>query len=377
MMWASSLDELRARFDGRAPYLVGLEDELMLLDPESLELTDRAEDVLELLRGDARFKPELPASQIEIVVPPHRTAKAAGRALLDARHALSDAADGLVRPAGAGAHPFSPGVGGVNPGDRYIGIAQTYGCVARRELVSALQVHVSLDGADLALAVYNAARSYLPQLAALAANAPFYEGENTGFASVRPLIAGLLPRQGVPPAFESFSDYAGALAWGSASGAFPDPGTWWWELRIHGGFGTLEFRVPDTQRTVGEAAAIAAVIQALVAWLSRRHRDGEALPVHPRWMIEQNRWSACRHGVEGSMVDLNTGERRPTRALLESLLEDLGDVSAEFRSDSELAAAAQMARTNGAMAQREAAQVGGPHAVAEWLAQCFLKPPGG
>lgn len=349
----------------------------MLMHPESLELADRAEEVLGLLGDDTRFKPELPASQIEIVVPPHQTANAAARALLDARRVLAAATDGLVRPAAAGVHPFSPGAGEVNPRERYAGIAQTYGCVARRELVSALQVHVSVDGADRALAVYNAARSYLPLIAALAANAPFYEGEDSGFASVRPLIATLLPRQGVPPAFESLHDYAQALAWGSASRAFPDPGTWWWELRIHGGFGTLEFRVPDAQTTVREGAAIAALIQALVASLSERHANGEELLVHPRWMIEQNRWSACRHGVEGSMVDLNSGERRPTRALLEALLDGLRAASATLQSDAELAVAAQMVQSNGAIAQRLAARAGGARAVADWLGQCFLEAPDG
>jgi carboxylate-amine ligase len=377
MTWPASLEELRARFETSAPYLVGLEDELMLLNPDSLELADRAEEVLSRLHGDGRFKPELPASQVEIVVSPQPTAQAAAAALLDARRTLSAAIHDLVRPAAAGVHPFSPGLGEVNPRERYVGIAQTYGCAARRELVSALQVHVSVQGADRALAVYNAARSYLPLLAALAANAPFYEGKDTGFASVRPMIATLLPRQGVPPAFESFSDYARALAWGAVSGAFPDPGMWWWELRIHGGFGTLEFRVPDAQTTVGDAAAIAAVIQALVAWLSGRHDDGEELPVHPRWMIEQNRWSACRHGIEGSMVDLSTGQRHPTRALLQALLADLDQVSEELRSNAELTAAARMIEINGARAQRSTARVGGPRAVAEWLTQCFLDGPGG
>jgi carboxylate-amine ligase len=94
-------------------------------------------------------------------------------------------------------------------------------------------------------------------------------------------------------------------------------------------------------------------------------------------MIEQNRWSACRHGVEGSMIDLDTGQRFPTRDLLKALLADLGEASAEFQSQGELAAAAQMAERNGAMAQRSAAQPGGARAVAEWLAQCFLDSPDG
>jgi carboxylate-amine ligase len=377
VIWPSSLDELRARFDEATPYLVGLEDELMLMDPESLELADRAHEVLERLRGDARFKPELPASQIEIMIAPHALVTDSARALIDARRELAGATDGLVALAAAGAHPFSPGLGAVNPGERYRQIEETYGCVARRELVCALQVHVSVGGPDRALAVYNAARSYLPQLAALAANAPFFEGEDTGFASVRPLITTLLPRQGVPPAFASFTDYAEALAWGSTSGAFGDPTTWWWELRLHGGFGTLEFRVPDAQSTVGEAAAIAALIQALVAWLSRRYADGAQPPAHPRWMIEQNRWSACRYGVEGSMVDLDSGERRTTRALLQALLDDVREVAGELRSDAELGVAASMVEANGANRQRAAARDGGTRGVAQWLARRFLDPPGG
>jgi carboxylate-amine ligase len=376
-MWPSSLDELRARFDEATPYLVGLEDELMLMDPESLELTDRADEVLRLVGGDRRFKPELPASQVEIMISPHATVRDCARALIDARRALVAATDGLVELAAAGAHPFSPGSGAVNPGERYRGIEQVYGCVARRELVCALQVHVSVGDADRALAVYNAARSYLPQLAALGANAPFYEGEDTGFASVRPLVATLLPRQGVPPAFRSFSDFAQALAWGSSSGAFSDPTTWWWELRLHGGFGTLEFRVPDAQSAVGEAAAMAAVIQALVVWLSRRHAAGAELPVHPRWMIEQNRWSACRTGVEGSMVDLESGERRPTRVLLDALLESLSKVASDLRSDAELGAAAALIETNGAIAQRAAARQEGVRGVAQWLTRRFLDQPDG
>jgi carboxylate-amine ligase len=271
-------------------------------------------------------------------------------------------------------HPFSPGIGELNSGSRYRKMARTYRCIAARELVCALQVHVSVGQADRALAVYNAARSYLPQLAALAANAPFYEGVDTGLASVRPLIAALLPRHSVPPAFQSLDDYWKALAWGSATGAFPDPTTWWWELRLHGGFGTLEFRVPDAQSSVSHGAALAAVIQALVASLSSRHDAGERLPVHPSWMIEENRWSACRDGVGGEMVDLETGRRCPTRALLEALLAQLEDAASALHSRAELATAARMLDTNGAVEQRSAARAGGAWAAAQWLAERFLEP---
>ena len=278
----------------------------MLLDAETLDLAPHAADVVEAL-GDPRFKIEMPAAQLEIVTAPHATVAEAAAELAQARADLAAAAAPRFRLAGAGAHPFAAGSGPLNPGPRYEAIEAEYASVARRQLVFGLHVHVAVPGADRALAVYNALRSYLPQLAALAANAPFYEGRDSGLASVRSRVSGLLPRQGVPPAFESFEAYAEALRWCG----FDDPRQWWWELRLHPVFGTVEVRVPDTQTTVAETAAVATVIHDHVQRLAERPE-----PAHESWRIDQNRWSACRHGLEGEMTDLVTGERRSTRELL-------------------------------------------------------------
>ncbi len=196
-------------------------------------------------------------------------------------------------------HPFSSGVGELNAGERYEHTRAEYGHVATRQLVCALQVHVALGGAERTLAVYNGLRAYLPLLAALAANAPFYEGRDCGLASVRPKLSELLPRQGVPPPIPSWAHYAELLRWGRRSGTFRDPRTWWWELRPHTLYGTLEFRVPDAQSTVADAAAVTAVAYGLVHWLAARHDAGESLPTVETWRIEENRWSACRHGTPG------------------------------------------------------------------------------
>lgn len=372
-----SVAELRASFDAASAYAVGIEDEVMLLDRQTLGLADRAPEVLLLVEGDPRFKLELPACQLEIVTPPCATVAEAAESLLAGRRALAAAAGGVVSLAGAGAHPFSAGSGRLNQGPRYDALVEEYGCLAERELVCALQVHVSVGDSDRALAVYNAARSYLPCLAALAANAPFYEGVDTGLASVRPTIADLLPRQGVPPPIASWSEYADHFAWGSASGAFPQPAKWWWELRLHPRFGTLEFRVPDSQSAVADLAAVAAVVQALVAWLGARHDAGEQLAVDPSWRIEENRWSACRSGVEGEMADLRTGRRRRTRTCLEELLDSLGPTARSLRNEAELSKACRLAELNGAMAQRRVARESGVHGVAGWLASRFLEAPGG
>lgn len=346
----------------------------MLLDPVSLEPAARAAELLRALDHDPRFKPELPAAQIEIVTAPRATAHQAAAELMSARSELARRAEGMVRAVGAGVSPLGPGSGAVTPLPRYQRTLREYGPVARRQLVAALQVHVAVPGAERALAVYNHARTYLPHVAALAANARFYEGRDSGLASVRPKLSELLPRQGIPPAFESWEQYADALRWGAAAGALSHPGSWWWELRPHPRLGTLEFRVPDTQATVGEAAAVTAMIQALVVWLGERYDAGEQLPVADTWRLEENRWSACRHGVEGHMSDPHSGEGRSTREQLRWLLDTLGDAAERMQTASGLEQAARMVEVNGSLGQRRAGKHGGARTVALWLAERFLEP---
>ena len=371
--WPPSAQALRASFTEVSPYTVGLEDEVMLMGPEDFELVARATEVLALLDGDPRFKLEMPASQIEIVTPATPSVNHAVTSLRDGRQTLAERTSGLVRLAAAGVHPFSSGVGELNRLERYERTIREYGVRAQRQLVCALQVHVTVGDADAALSVYNAARSFLPLLAALAANAPFYEGHDTGLASVRPKLAELLPRQGVPPRIESWEAYAEAFRWGASSGTFTDPRRWWWELRPHPGFGTLEFRVPDAQSTIDDAAAVAAVVQALVVWLAERHHGGEGLSVAPTWKIEENRWLACRDGVNGHMADLQTGTLTPTSVLLGDLLATLRPVAARLGSERALERASQMLDGGGALAQRRAAEQAGVGAVAHWLSERFLQ----
>jgi glutamate---cysteine ligase / carboxylate-amine ligase len=244
---------------------VGLEEELMLLDAETLDLAPRAGEAIAAVDGDPRFKLELPAAQLEIVTAPHAAVGGAAQELARARRALEDAVAGRLRVAGAGAHPFASGLGPLNRGSRYDAIAAEYATLARRHVAFGLHVHVAVAGADHALAVYNALRSHLPEIAALAANAPFYEGGDSGLASVRSRIAGLLPRQGVPPAFDSWESYAEALRWGG----FADPRQWWWELRVAG---LLDELAPEAA-TLGCAGELAHARELLAANGSARQRE--------------------------------------------------------------------------------------------------------
>jgi carboxylate-amine ligase len=345
---------LRDVFDQAEPLTVGLEEEVMLLDPETLNLAPVATRI-------PGAKLELPASQLELNTPPAATVGEAIAALADGRREAAAAAAGIARLGVAGVHPFAAPLGELNTGERYEHIVARYGDVARAQLVCALQVHVAVGSAERSLAVYNALRGHLPELAALAANAPFHAGRDTGFASVRPLIGGLLPRQSVPPSFASWSEYADALAW-----AVPEPGSWWWELRPHLTYGTLEVRVCDAQTTLEEAAGVTAYVQALVAWLAER----DDLDVPRSWQIGENRWAALRHGVEATFKDYRDSRERPVRDLLLERVETLTPVAERLGCADELALVPRMVVRNGALRQREV----GVHGAAAFLAERFLTP---
>jgi glutamate---cysteine ligase / carboxylate-amine ligase len=354
-------------FQHERPLTIGLEEELMLLDPEILDLLPCAPAVLARLGGDARFKAELPAAQLEIIGRPAATVAEAAAELIAARGDLARAAAGVALPAGAGVHPFASGIGVVSPGPRYEQILEEYGGVVLRQLVFGLHVHVALSGPDRALAVYNALREHLPALAALAGASPFYEGRDTGLASLRPKLSELLPRQGIPPAFVDWKAYERALTWGREADAFADA-RWWWEARLHPVHGTIEIRVCDTQATVGETAAVAASVHALVATLAERHDAGDLPEPAETWRIAENRWSACRHGVTGTWTDVRTGTVTPMREHLHALLDELRPAAERLGCAADLAAT--RSQTDHPAAER--ARAAGPHALAQSLADGFL-----
>jgi carboxylate-amine ligase len=305
-------------------------------------------------------------------VPPAASVPEAAAGLARARADIAAIAAPDARLAAAGAHPFSAPEGPVHPAPRYERLEAEFGAVIRHQLLFGLHVHVAVRPAHRALAVYNALRSYLPDLAALAANAPFYAGRDTGLASVRPKIADILPRQGVPPEVPSWEALADYLRWGHDAGAISDASQWWFELRLHLVYGTVEVRVLDVQTTVAETAALAAVVHALVARVAERHDAGEELPVDATWRIAENRWAACRHGVDARLADLRTGAVTPVRERLGALLDELAPVAARLGCAAELAAARGLVERNGAVRQRAVAAERGLPGLVEWMADRFL-----
>lgn len=312
-------------FDVPSAPTIGVEEEIMLLDPDTLDLLPRAPEIIQAAGTDS-IGPEFPASQVELRTRPHGSVCGIAAELMELRLRATTAAAGIGGLAAAGVHPFAAAEGAVTSGAHYEELLREYDAIARRQLVCALHVHVALRPSDRAVAVYNAVRTFLPEIAALAANCPFYCGADSGLASVRPTIAGNLPRQGIPPPLTDMNELARLYAWCSRAGMIDGPESWWWEARLNPKFGTLEIRVPDAQTTVEEAAGVAAVVQALCVWLSDRYETNDLPAPVPSWRIEQNRWRACRFGLDGLLADLVTGEPVAARDRWGALLDELAPV---------------------------------------------------
>ncbi len=374
--WASALSPpitehmLRDAFSDPGVFTVGVEEELMLVDARTLGLVPCAEALLQQADSPNPFRAELMAAMVEVVTPVMAGADDVCAVLSGARDELVRLAPDGVLVAAAGTHPTAGGDAVVTPSERYVAQDHEYrwASIGAGPLFG-LHVHVAVPGPDRALAVYNALRSYLPEIAALAANAPFHAGRDSGLCSIRPkLFEAAFARAGTPPAFPSLSALVAHLDWGRRSGAFPDSSHLWWDLRLHPAYGTLEVRLPDAQTRPDDAAAVAAVVQATAALLAARYDAGEQLPVHPTERIDENRWRALRHGLRGWLADLDTGEPEPTRRRLGALLDELKDLGRDLGSEDALTHARTLLGGNGAERQRYVAQRSGLPGLLRWLA---------
>lgn len=355
-------------FSGDLALTIGLEEELILLEPDSLLPANEVERVLAELGIDDRFQAEFRASQLELVTPVCLTVGDARRELSAARARLRQRLDGRLRFVAVGTHPLSTAASAITARERFHGIARDCGWATRRGQPSGLHVHISLTDPAEALAVYNAARSYLPELAALAANSPFFEGRDSGLASSRLKLTEDLPRSAVPPAFASWRQLAEFAVWGARGGLFPDLTYLWWDMRPRPDYGTLEFRIADVQTRPEDTAALAATCQALVTTLASRRRAGEQLPVHETHTINENRWRAVRDGLDAMLADLDSGEPRPARERVGGLLQQLEPAAATLGCATELAHAWTLLETNGADRQRIVARQEGLTVLLQRLA---------
>ncbi len=351
---------LRRTFESVSDLTVGAEEELLLLDPATLGPAAASQQVLAEI-GESWAHPELWSAQIELVSGAGASPADAVGDLRTARARVVEVLAGRLRIAGLGTHPFALPARDFHPGERYEAIVEQHRLGARLgALASGLHVHVAVAGADRALAVYNAMRWHAPLLTALAANAPFVGGRDSGLATVRPMLADALPRQGVGPPLASWSALEELLEWGRRTGAIPDPAQLWWECRPNLRHGTIELRSPDTQASLDDALGLVALTRALVADLCERLDGGERLPAPDTMRIQENRWRAMRFGIGAELIDLSSDRPVPVRETVAEVLERVARHAAPSALDRVRALAARDEPAE----QRQLAREHGPAAVA-------------
>jgi carboxylate-amine ligase len=235
---------------------------------------------------------------------------------------------------------------------RYRDLIAALRFVARQELIFGVHVHVAVDDPDKAIHVANGMRVHVPVLLGLSANSPFWRADNTGLASVRTPIFRAFPRVGVAPTYKSWEDYERRIEFMVDARVIEDYTYLWHDVRPHPRFGTVEVRVMDSQTHVEHTLGLAALVQALVHELCEHFDSGQGLSRYPFEMLDENKWLAARHGLDGEIVDLPSSDRVPTRALARRLLDRMRDRCRDLGSLDELQAVEDLlARGNGAARQ--------------------------
>lgn len=317
---------VRERFEASTDLTVGIEEEYQLLDPATHALVNRYEELH--ASADEAMSPhlagELISSEIEYRTSPHSTFAGAARDLTGGRIATAELAERLgIDLAVAGVHTFSrwPDQRIIDT-EHYRRVKSELGYVAWTNNTWSLHVHMGVSGADRAIAVTTALRSVLPELLALSANSAVFWGRATGLHSTRTQVfTRSFPRCGIPDAFSSWDEYAEYVRLLERTGSIVESTQIWHSVRPHHSYGTVEIRICDGQTEMSHALGLGALMVACTGAFLRDYDAGRTLPAHPHRLIEENFWRAERNGIGGTLIDLDTGELRETRAAIERLLE--------------------------------------------------------
>jgi glutamate---cysteine ligase / carboxylate-amine ligase len=347
------------KFGSSEPYTLGVEEEYMLLDPETFDLVQHIDTVLAAITGhelETRVSPELMQSTLEIATPVCRTPSDVQRELLKLRGYVTGVAhEQSLRVGSAGTHPFSLFERQrITARDRYRHLVDQLQYVARRELIFGLHVHVAVDDAEKAIKVVNGLLAHLSSLLALSANSPFWRGEPTGLSSSRQMVFAAFPRSGPPPRFRDYADYAEVVGQLEKTGCIADYTHIWWDIRLHPRLGTVEIRVCDAVTRLEHAVALTAFCQALVKHYCEQYERGAEIPSYHRILTTENKWLAARYGLEAPVMDLATGRRNrvPVAQLIRRTLRDLEPHARELGADAELEGVREIL-ANGSGADRQ------------------------
>jgi carboxylate-amine ligase len=342
-------------------YTLGVEDEVMLLDPRRWSLAQCSDRVLAELSGELSVNtaPETHAAVVELTTGIHSDVDGLIAELGGLRGRLAEELQAMGLAVGAGGtHPLTVWAETeISSAPRYRLVDDSMRALARREPTMALHVHVGVHTSDDAIRLLNRMRASVPALLALSANSPFWQGRDVGFASARSVIFQAFPRTGPPRHFESYGDYVRAVDPLITSTALPDPSYLWWDVRLQPRLGTVEVRVMDAQSTVRDVAPLVAFIQSLARL---ELEDGGGAPIPEPEVLAENRFLAARDGMDARLIDPTAQRLIPVREVVAALVAECRPHAAALGCANALAGVQRLAAFTGADRQRDFTARHGP-----------------
>jgi carboxylate-amine ligase len=307
------------------PLTLGLEEEYLLYDLDTRELTHRPEGFFAACEKalGKRVAREFYRAQIEVATRVHTRLSDARDELVHLRGTLAEIADRYgIGILAASMHPFARQFEqDVTPRARYKSIQEDLAIVGRRLLVCGMHLHVGVEDNDERIDLMNQVRYFLPHLLTLSTSSPFFEGQDTGMKGYRLALYQECPRTGLPGRFSGWHEYRSTVDVLVRAGIIQDATKIWWDIRPSDRFPTLEMRITDMCTRVEDAVAIAALYACLLRMLARLRRSNRSWRQYPLFLLQENRWRAMRYGVKGTLFDFGRGELVPFRFLLEELME--------------------------------------------------------
>ncbi|MET9436641.1 glutamate--cysteine ligase [Streptomyces sp. NPDC006551] len=361
---------------------IGVEEEYMLLDPDTSLPVPLAEQVREAaglgpIVEEAEVQSELLQAQVEVATPICTDLEEVGGHLLRLRHAVGAAAEkNGCRLAACGTPPYRQAAPvPVTRQARYLAMRTQAPQLVAEQLVNGMHVHAAVPDRAMGVAVLSRIRVWLPVLVAMSANSPLWDGTDTGFASWRTVIFGRWPVSGPPPCFTSLADHESRVQSLLDSGVITDTGQLYWQARLSDRYPTVEVRCSDVQLRADTAVMLAGIVRALVATAIREEKAGTPLPLCPPELLQASNWHAARHGLSGLLVD-PAGRARRAGDVLCMLLDHVTPALDEAGDTREVTSLAHRLLQEGTPAdrQRQALAEGGMSALLELITEETVAP---
>jgi glutamate---cysteine ligase / carboxylate-amine ligase len=309
---------------------LGVEIEVQVVDESGALATEpAATKILADLEGRPGFKHELLECTIEVITGVCPNVDAVRKDLGDKLDQLMEVTDRMgYRVLCTGTHPFSAWADQiVSPDPRYQRLIDDCQWTARRLLIFGVHTHVGVGSGEEAIAIGNSLGTFIPHFLALSSSSPYWQGRDTGLASIRSKIFESLPTAGLPYQMENWGQFQRFMRTLIGAGTIRSIREVWWDIRPHPGFGTIELRICDGIPTMDELCATVALSQSLVVWLQDHYNAGQELPLHRAWTIRDNKWRAARYGLDAEIIRDEEGNLISLRRSLGDLVEDLVPVA--------------------------------------------------